>query len=284
MTEKLKIRVGHSPDSDDAFMFYALAQNKITIDEYEFSHELLDIETLNHRAFQGEFDLTAMSVHAYAHLADKYLFCKSGASMGENYGPVLIENGNWDYRDQKSPVRVAIPGELTSAFLALQLYFAETERENTEFVNVPFDKIIDSVKSGETNAGLLIHEGQLTYSRDGLRLIVDLGIWWMRDTGLPLPLGANGIRRNLPENVIADIAKFLNESIQYALDFREDALDYALKFARGLERFDADQFVGMYVNNRTLDIGEDGQLSVKEFLKRAYNNGIIPKLIEPEFV
>ncbi|MDR0391097.1 MAG: ABC transporter substrate-binding protein [Planctomycetaceae bacterium] len=280
----MKIRVGHSPDSDDAFMFYALAENKINTNEYEFSHELIDIETLNQRAFQSEFDLTAMSVHAYAYLADKYLFCKSGASMGENYGPVLIENGNWDYRDQNSPTRVAIPGELTSAFLALQLYFAETERKNVEFVNVPFDKIINSVKSGETNAGLIIHEGQLTYEREGFRLIVDLGVWWMRDTGLPLPLGANGIKRDLPPNVITDVAKLLNESIQYALDFREDALDYAIKFGRGLERYDADQFVGMYVNNRTLDLGNDGQQSVKEFLKRAYNNGITPNLVEPEFV
>jgi 1,4-dihydroxy-6-naphthoate synthase len=284
MTEKMKIRVGHSPDSDDAFMFYALEKNKITVDDYEFSHELQDIDTLNHLALDGEFELTAMSVHAYAYLADKYLFCKSGTSMGENYGPVLIENGNWNYRDQNSPVSVAIPGELTSAFLALQLYFAETERKNVEFVNVPFDQIIDSIKSGETDAGLLIHEGQLTYSREGLRLIVDLGIWWLRDTGLPLPLGANGIRRDLPKNVIKDIVKLLNESIQYALVFREDALDYALQFGRGLERYDADQFVGMYVNNRTLDLGEDGQRSVREFLKRAYNNGIVPNLIEPEFV
>jgi 1,4-dihydroxy-6-naphthoate synthase len=265
-------------------MFYAIAENKIPTGQYEFSHALIDIETLNHRAFDSEFDLTAMSVHAYAYLADKYLFCKSGASMGENYGPVLIENGNWNYRDQNSPAKIAIPGKLTSAFLALQLYFAETGRKNVEFVNVPFDKIIDSIKSGETNAGLLIHEGQLTYEREGLRLIVDLGVWWMRDTGLPLPLGANGIKRTLAANVITDIAKLLNESIQYALDFREDALDYAIKFGRGLERFDADQFVGMYVNNRTLDLGEDGKQSVKEFLKRAYNNGIIQNLIEPEFV
>ncbi|MDR2344973.1 MAG: ABC transporter substrate-binding protein [Planctomycetaceae bacterium] len=284
MTEKLQIRIGHSPDSDDAFMFYALATDKIVSDKYEFSHELLDIDTLNYRAFNSEFDLTAMSVHAYAYLADKYLFCKSGASMGENYGPVLIENGNWDYRHQDTPARVAIPGELTSAFLALKLYFAETKRTNIEFINVPFDKVVDSIKSGETEAGLLIHEGQLTYTREGLRLIVDLGVWWMQETELPLPLGANGIKKDLPSNVINDVTKLLNESIQYALDFREDALNYALKFGRGLEYYDVDQFVGMYVNNRTLDLGGDGQKSIREFLKRAYNNGIIPNLIEPEFV
>jgi 1,4-dihydroxy-6-naphthoate synthase len=284
MTEKKKILVGHSPDSDDAFMFYALSQNKIISDKYEFSHELLDIETLNHKAFNSEFDLTAMSVHAYAYLSDKYLFCISGASMGENYGPVLIENGNWDYRDQNAPSKVAIPGELTSAYLALKLYFAETARSNVEFVIVPFDKITESVKSGETNAGLLIHEGQLTYTREGFRLIADLGVWWMRDTDLPLPLGANGIKRNLPQNVINDVAKLLNESIQYALEFREDALHYALNFGRGLEHYDADQFIGMYVNNRTLDLGEDGKHSVKLFLKRAFDSGIIPKLVEPEFV
>jgi 1,4-dihydroxy-6-naphthoate synthase len=284
MTEKMKINVGHSPDSDDAFMFYALSQDKIITDKYEFEHKLLDIETLNHKAFDSEFDLTALSVHAYAYLSDKYLFCTSGASMGENYGPVLIENGNWDYRDQNAPAKVAIPGELTSAFLALKLYFAESKRSNIEFVNVPFDKIMDSVKTGETNAGLIIHEGQLTYTREGFRLIADLGVWWMIDTGLPLPLGANGIKRNLPANVINDIAKLLNESIQYALEFREDALNYALKFGRGLEHYDADQFVGMYVNNRTLDLGEDGKQSVKLFLKRAYDNGIVPTLVEPEFV
>jgi 1,4-dihydroxy-6-naphthoate synthase len=225
-----------------------------------------------------------MSVHAYAYLSDIYLFCKSGSSMGENYGPVLVENGNWDYRDPNSPMRVAIPGELTSAFLALQLYFAQTNRKNVEFVNIPFDKIVESVKSGETNAGLLIHEGQLTYSREGLRLIVDLGIWWMRDTGLPLPLGANGIRRDLPPKVIEDVTKLLNESIQYALEFREQALDYAMDFGRGLERYDADQFVGMYVNNRTLDLGRDGQRSVCEFLKRAHENAIVPTLVKPVFM
>ncbi|MDR2171734.1 MAG: ABC transporter substrate-binding protein [Planctomycetaceae bacterium] len=284
MTEKIKIRIGHSPDSDDAFMFYALAEKKIVTDKYEFTHELLDIETLNHRAFNGDFELTAMSVHAYAYLSDKYLFCQSGASMGENYGPVLIENGNWDYRNLTAPARVAIPGELTSAFLALKLYFAEIGRENIEYVVVPFDKIIESVKSGETDAGLLIHEGQLTYIRDGFRLIVDLGVWWMLGVGLPLPLGANGIRRDLPPDVIVDVTKLLNESIQYALNFREDALDHALKFGRGLERYDVDQFVGMYVNNLTLDLGENGKQSVREFLKRAYDTGAVPKLVEPEFV
>jgi 1,4-dihydroxy-6-naphthoate synthase len=284
MTGKMRIRIGHSPDSDDAFMFYALAENKVDTGEYEFTHELLDIETLNQRAFEGEFELTAMSVHAYAYLADKYLFCNAGASMGENYGPVLVEKGNWDYQDQNSPMRVAIPGELTSAFLALKLYFAATDRNNVEFVNVPFDKIIDSVKAGETDAGLIIHEGQLTYSREGLRLIVDLGVWWMRDTGLPLPLGANGIRRDLPPEVVKDISILLSESIQYALEFRENSLEYAGKFGRGLESYDVDQFVGMYVNKRTLDLGEDGQRAVLEFLKRAHDNGIVPKLVEPEFI
>jgi 1,4-dihydroxy-6-naphthoate synthase len=281
----MKIKVGHSPDSDDAFMFYAIATGKIDTGEYEFSHELLDIESLNQRAFKSEFDLTALSVHAYAHLSDLYVLCNSGASMGESYGPILVENGNWDYGDVNVLSRVAIPGELTSAFLALKLYFMETGRNNIEYVNVPFDQIIDSVKSGKTDAGLLIHEGQLTYSRDGLRSVVDLGVWWMRATqGLPLPLGVNGIKRSLPPETIKDIGQILKESIEYALDFREDALDYALQFGRGLEKYDADKFIGMYVNNRTLDLGEDGRRSMREFLKRAHKSGIIPNEIVPEFV
>ncbi len=280
MTKQL-IRVGHSPDSDDAFMFHALANGKLDTGPYEFTHELVDIETLNRRAFHGELELTAVSVHAFAYLNDAYALCNCGASMGEKYGPILIHTGRWQ---PGAPMRVAIPGELTSAFLAFKLYLAEKKIGNVEFMVVPFDQILDEVKSGHFDAGLVIHEGQLTFEREGFQLGVDLGVWWMEDTGLPLPLGANAIRRDLPSQTIADVVKLLHDSIQYALDHRAEALDYALQFGRGLRREDADKFVGMYVNERTLDFGDDGRKSVKEFLKRAYDSGIVPKLVVPEFL
>ncbi len=278
---KQLIRVGHSPDSDDAFMFYALAKGKLDTGPYEFTHELVDIETLNRRAFHGELELTAISVHAFAYLNDAYALCNCGASMGEKYGPILIHTGSWQ---PGKPMRVAIPGELTSAFLAFKLYLVEKKIEDVAFVVVPFDKIQGEVLAGNYDAGLIIHEGQLTFEREGFQPGVDLGVWWMEETGLPLPLGANAIRRDLPPQTITDVVKLLHGSIRYALDHRAEALDYALQFGRGLRHEDADKFVGMYVNERTLDFGDDGRKAVTEFLQRAYDGGIVPKRVVPEFV
>ena len=278
------IRVGHSPDSDDAFMFYALAQGKLDAGQYEFVHELVDIETLNRRAFHGELELTAVSVHAYAHLNDVYALCNCGASMGDQYGPILIENGSWNYRDKNAPMCIAIPGELTTAFLTLKLYLAQEQRANVEFVKVPFDQIQEEVKAKQYDAGLIIHEGQLTFEREGLKLIADMGVWWKERTGLPLPLGANAIRRNLPGQTISDVVRLLHASIKYALDHREEALDYAMKYGRGLQRNDADKFVGMYVNHWTLDFGDEGRRAVRELLQQAYDHGIVAKRVVPEFI
>ena len=278
------IRVGHSPDSDDAFMFYALANNKFDTGQYEFVHELVDIETLNRRAFQGELELTAVSVHAYAYLNDVYALCNCGASMGDKYGPILVEYGSWNYNDQNAPMRIAIPGELTTAFLTLKLYLSREKRTNVEFVKVPFDQITEAVQTKQYNAGLIIHEGQLTFEQEGMKLIVDLGVWWTKQTGLPLPLGANAIRRDLPSQTISDVVRLLYHSIKYALDHRNNALDYALEFGRGLQRNDADKFVGMYVNHWTLDFGNIGRRAVRDLLQQAYDHGIVPKRVVPEFV
>jgi len=279
------IRVGHSPDSDDAFMFYALANDKLDTGQYEFVHELVDIETLNRRAFHGELELTAVSVHAYAYLNDVYALCNCGASMGDKYGPILIKLAAPPAeRTANAPMHIAIPGELTTAFLALKLYLAKEKRTNVEFVNVPFDQITEAVKAGHYDAGLIIHEGQLTYEQEGMSLIVDLGVWWTEQTGLPLPLGANAIRRDLPGQTISDVVRLLHQSIKYALDHREAALDYALQYGRGLQRDDADKFVGMYVNNWTLDFGDVGRRAVRELLQQAYDHGIVPKRVVPEFI
>lgn len=278
------IRVGHSPDADDAFMFYALAKNKIDTGRYRFEHELVDIETLNRRAFNAELELTAVSLHAYAHLAEHYLLCNSGASMGDNYGPMVVTTDGGTI-EQMRDKRIAVPGTLTTAFLTLQICLDG----RFEHVVVPFDEIIEAVKAGEyqgqpLDAGLIIHEGQLTYEEDGLQLVLDLGKWWMDQTGYPLPLGANAIRRDLGPEVIADVARLLRESIAYGLEHRDDALDYALGFGRGLERGKADDFVGMYVNEWTLDFGDRGRKSVELLLERGYKAGFIPTLVKPEFV
>ena len=278
------IRVGHSPDSDDAFMFYALAKEKLDTGRYEFVHELIDIETLNHRAFHGELELTAVSVHAYAHLNDVYALCNCGASMGDKYGPILVESGSWNYSDKGAPMRIAIPGELTTAFLTLKLYLAQEKRTNVEFVKVPFDQVQETVKTRQYDAGLIIHEGQLTFGQEGLKLIADMGVWWMERTNLPLPLGANAIRRDLPSQTISDVVRLLHAGIKYALDHRSEALDYALQYGRGLQRNDADKFVGMYVNDWTLDFGDTGRRAVRELLQQAYDHGIVPKRVVPEFV
>lgn len=277
----MKITIAHSPDSDDAFMHYALARHKIDAGEYEFEHILQDIETLNRAAAEAKYDVTALSIHAYAYLHEKYSLLSHGASMGENYGPMVVSKERYSPEEIKTQT-VAIPGKQTSAYLALKLFAPEI---NT--IEMPFDQILPAVAEGRVAAGLLIHEGQLTYSDAGSQLVVDLGKWWHDETGgLPLPLGGNAIRRDLPEQVKRDVSRLLRESIRYALEHREEALDYALEFARGLEteRSKADRFVGMYVNQRTLDYGEDGRQAVQLFLDKGFRAGIIPHKVSVEFV
>ncbi len=281
---KQLIRVGHSPDPDDAFMFHALANGKIDTGAYRFEHQLLDIETLNRSALNGELELTAVSVHAYAYLADKYVLCPCGASMGERYGPMVVarRRGSLEHMRQMT---IAVPGTLTTAYLALRLCLG---RDVTHAV-VPFDRIIAAVVAGSwedkrIDAGLNIHEGQLTYAKHGLELVVDLGQWWYEQTQLPLPLGANAIRKDLGQKVSADVTNLLRSSIQYGLDHRGEALDYALQFGRDLSRQEADQFVAMYVNRWTLDLGPLGRQAVAAVLETGYRAGVIPKLVEPEFV
>ncbi len=281
----LTVRVGHSPDADDAFMFYALAKDCFDTGKYRFVHELVDIETLNRRAFSGELELTAISLHAYAYLADKYMICSSGASMGDNYGPMVVAREPWT-RENLIGKTIAVPGTLTTAFLSLSLWLG---KDNFKYVVVPFDEILDIVEKGSFNgqaidAGLVIHEGQLTYQDQGLHLIVDLGKWWMAETGYPLPLGANGIRKDLGAENIREINRLLRESIVHGLKHRQTALDYALGFGRGLDRGKADQFVGMYVNDWTVDFGQRGREAVALLLKRGYEAGIIDRLVVPEFV
>lgn len=282
---KQLIRVGHSPDPDDAFMFYALAKDLIPTGDYQFTHELVDIETLNQRAFSGELELTAVSIHAYAHLQDHYLLCNSGASMGDGYGPMVVAREQLSIEDLKSK-RIAIPGKLTSATLSLRMFLGQ----EFDHVLVPFDEIIPAVAAGEyqgtpVDAGLLIHEGQLTYGDQDLKLIIDLGVWWGEETdGLPLPLGANAIRKNLGTETILEVEKLLTESINYGLDNRQPALDYALEYGRDLDNAKADKFVGMYVNDWTRDFGEKGRESVRLFLERGHKEGVLPKLVTPEFV
>ena len=276
-TEKKLIRVGHSPDPDDAFMFYALAKDKIDCGPYRFEHELVDIETLNRRAFAGELELTALSLHAYAYLADKYIMCTCGASMGDNYGPIVVAKDD-AVREVKGRT-IAIPGTLTTAYLALQLY-----EKNFQHVVVPFDQIEEFVAEGKADAGLLIHEGQLTYAQNGLRKIVDLGEWWADKTGgLPLPLGGNIIRRDLGPEMIGKVSKLLHDSIAYALSHRTDAVEYAQQFGRGLDKERTDTFVGMYVNDLTLGYGERGRKAVDRLMTEAFEKGIIPRRVPVEF-
>ena len=283
---KTLIRVGHSPDPDDAFMFYALAKDLIDTGPYRFTHELVDIETLNRRAFGGELELTALSLHAYAYLADKYLLCTCGASMGDNYGPMVVARSPRDIGSLRGQT-IAVPGTLTTAFLALSLCLG---KDQFQHVVVPFDQILDVTEAGEyqgqrIDAGLIIHEGQLTFGDQGLSLVVDLGKWWHDQTGgLPLPLGANGIRRDLGPKAVADVNRLLKESIRYGLEHRQPALDYALGFGRGLDTAKADTFVGMYVNDWTLDFGARGRQAVAELLSRGHQAGVIPQLVAPEFV
>ena len=281
---KQAIRVGHSPDPDDAFMFHALANGKIDTGPYEFQHELVDIETLNRRAFSGELELTAVSLHAYAHLSDIYMLCPCGASMGDGYGPMVITRGAATLDEVRSR-SIAVPGTLTTAYLALRLCLGN----DLQHVVVPFDQIIEAVERGEfagqpIDAGLIIHEGQLTYADRGLSLVVDLGKWWLETTGLPLPLGANAIRKDLGETVIQDVNRLLKQSIEYGLAHREEALKYALRYGRDLDLGRADRFVGMYVNDWTLDFGPRGRRAVEQLLARGHAAGIIPQAVKPEFV
>jgi len=272
------INVAHSPDSDDAFMHYALAEDRIPSEGIEFKHLLKDIETLNKWALEGRYEVSAVSIHAYAYLADRYALLPHGASMGDKYGPIVVAREAGSIADFRGK-RVAIPGKLTTAYLALMLAAPDFEP-----VEVPFDEIIDAVKAGTVDAGLLIHEGQLTYASEGLHKILDLGEWWFAETGLQLPLGGNAIRRDLGPELTAKVSRLLHASIKYALEHREEALGYAMQFARDLPEELADRFVGMYVNDVTLDYGADGRRAVQLLLDRAFEAGLIPKKVDVEFV
>ena len=278
MTSPSTIHLAHSPDSDDAFMFYALADGQIDTQGLSYVHELQDIETLNGRAMRGELDVTAVSIHAYAYLSDRYALLPHGASMGDGYGPMLVATKPMT-RDDIAGKRIAVPGMMTSAYLALRLF-------QPDFVPVvvPFDEIEKSILAGDVEAGLLIHEGQLTYKDDGLHLIADMGAWWLEKTGLPLPLGGNVIRKDMPREVQRKVSRHLRESIAYGLDHRKSALDHAMRYARGLDRSKADTFVGMYVNDWTLDYGDRGRQAVRLFLERGVESGVIPKPVAVDFL
>lgn len=273
------INVGHSPDPDDAFMFYALAHDKIDTGNLQFRHELQDIETLNRRALRGELEVTAVSLHAYSYLLDKYALLPSGCSMGDRYGPMVVARQPLKIEDLPR-MKIAVPGTLTTAFLALRLLLPS----EFQYEVVPFDEIIGRVAEGQFDAGLIIHEGQLTFQNQGLHLVVDLGVWWQDKTGLPLPLGGNVVRRDLGEATIKQISRLLKESIRYALDHRQDALSYALHYARDMDRSLADKFVGMYVNEWTLDYGPRGREAVRRLLAEGHQKGIIPSPVAIEFV
>jgi 1,4-dihydroxy-6-naphthoate synthase len=272
------IHLAHSPDSDDAFMFYALAEGKVDAEDVEYIHQLQDIETLNQRALRGELEVTAVSIHAYAYLADRYALLPHGASMGDRYGPKLVTRSPMQRRDMRGR-RIAVPGPLTSAYLALRLYEPDFDP-----VFMPFDQIDESVLRGDVDAGLLIHEGQLTYAAQGLHLVADMGEWWFGESGLPLPLGGNVIRKDLDAELKKKVSRHLRDSIAYGLEHRSNALDHAMRYARGLERSDADTFVGMYVNDWTLDYGERGREAIRLFLNRGVEAGIIPHPVTVEFV
>ncbi len=278
------IRVGHSPDPDDAFMFHALANDKIATGNLRFTHELQDIETLNRRALKGELEVTAVSIHAYAHLLEKYALLPTGCSMGDHYGPMVVSKKPLKIADLAG-ITIAIPGTLTTAFLTLQLLFADAlPAVKVQFEVIPFDEILNAVEAGKFDAGLIIHEGQLTFQNQGLQLVVDLGVWWQDKTGLPLPLGGNVVRKDLGAETMKEISRLLKLSIQYALDHRREALDYALKYARDMDVTLADKFVGMYVNDWTLDYGDRGRAAIRKLLGEAHKAGIIPAPVAVEFV
>ncbi|HWX56265.1 MAG TPA: MqnA/MqnD/SBP family protein [Verrucomicrobiae bacterium] len=273
-----EISVAHSPDSDDAFMFYGLATSKVRVPGLKFSHTLTDIETLNRKAMEGHYDVSAISFHAYPYVQNRYALMSCGGSVGDKYGPMVVSPRALGLEELKR-TKVAVPGTLTTAYLALKLFAPKIET-----VTAPFDKIIPEILAGKHEAGLIIHEGQLTYESSGLQKVLDLGKWWFDLTGLPLPLGGNAIRRELGPELIAAVSRALKDSIQYALDHREEALAYAMQFARDLDTPSADKFVGMYVNERTLDYGPDGKEAVERLLGMGYRAGIIPHKPEVEFV
>jgi 1,4-dihydroxy-6-naphthoate synthase len=273
----MRITVAHSPDSDDAFMHYGLSSGKVPSEGIEFAHLLADIETLNRAAFEGKYEVSAVSFHAYAHLTDKYVLLPHGSSMGDNYGPIVVARA--DGAPSLDEVTVAVPGLLTSAFLTLRLY-----KPDVRYDVMPFDQILEAVRDGHADAGLLIHEGQLTYQDAGLRKVVDLGEWWTNRTGgLPLPLGGNVIRRDLAPEMVSKVSRLLHASIAYALAHRDEALDFALQFGRGLDRANADRFVGMYVNDLTLQYGDRGRRAVQRLLDEAFDKGIVPRKVVAEY-
>src|SRR5438309_3133202 len=273
------ITVGHSPDPDDAFMFYALAHDKLDTGNLRFRHELQDIETLNRRALRGELEVTAISIHAYAFLLDKYILLPSGCSMGDRYGPMVVSRGPLTVQQLRT-AKIAVPGTMTTAFLAFRLLLPEGFAHEV----MPFDHILGAVADGRVDAGLIIHEGQLTFQNQALRLVVDLGVWWQEQTGLPLPLGGNVVRRDLGPELMHRISEYLKQSIRYSLAHRQEALQHALKYARDMDVSLADKFVGMYVNDWTLDYGPRGQEAVHRLLEEGHRAGVIPKPAAIEFV
>jgi 1,4-dihydroxy-6-naphthoate synthase len=279
VAHEITIRVGHSPDSDDAFMFYALAHDKLDTGGLKFVHQLEDIETLNKRAMKGELEVSAVSIHACAYLAEHYALLSSGASMGDRYGPILVTRERAALDDLRGRT-IAVPGLLTTAYLTLQLCLGR----DVPIVVMPFDQILSAVARGDVDAGLLIHEGQLYYGERGLHKVVDLGRWWYDETGLPLPLGGNVVRKDLGEAMVSRIARLLSESIRYALDHRQEALNYALRYARGLDPALADRFVGMYVNEWTIDYGHRGREAVRTLLDRAAKAGLVPGPVAVQFI
>jgi 1,4-dihydroxy-6-naphthoate synthase len=279
----MELTLGHSPDPDDAFMFYGLARNLIPSSGFKFKHILQDIQTLNERATRGELDISAISIHAYAYVSDQYALLPSGASMGDGYGPMIVAPEKLS-RDEVARTKIAVPGTMTSAFLALQLYLGKSAKD-LDFVVVPFDQIFKTVRSGRAQAGLIIHEGQLTYRKEGLELCEDLGIWWGRENeGLPLPLGGNVIHKRFEPKIRKNVSDILTASIRYSLDHRAEAVQHALQYARDMGRDLADKFVGMYVNHWTLDYGERGRESIRRFLGAAFASGLIGHRQDLEFV
>jgi 1,4-dihydroxy-6-naphthoate synthase len=273
-----EITVAHSPDSDDAFMFYGMATNKVRVPGVKFTHTLCDIETLNRKAMEGHYDITAISFHAYPYIQDKYAVMPSGGSVGEGYGPMIVASRNIP-ADGIAKIKIAVPGTMTTAYLALKLFAPDSVTEV-----VPFDQIIPRVLDGKYEAGLIIHEGQLTYGKVGLHRVLDLGKWWRDLTGMPLPLGGNAIRRDLGPTLMLACCTALRDSIRYALENREEALQYAMQFARDLDVQQADKFIGMYVNERTLDYGKDGREAIVKLLEMGYERGIIPHKPAVEFI